>query len=199
MADAEGVRKAIGDNVERIRGRRGLSVRQFSARLKELGLSLSASGVSDIENAARKVSADELLIFAIALNTSVIDLLTPEDGKPLQVADGVEPMAAGWLELWLSGDTPWPPDPADAAYTDQFFETASDSRKLKHRTDMRPEMQEISALKSAVAGAIVGPGTWINQTDDPEVMAESLRDQLNRVSSYVKLLADRIEKDGYGG
>lgn len=199
MEGAEGVRKAIGDNVERIRRIRGLNVREFSARLKQLGLSLSASGVSDIENAARKVSADELLVFAIALNTSVIDLLTPPDGKPLAIAKDIEPLQPSWLESWLRGETPWPPDPGNASFADQFFETASEARKLKHRTDMRPEMQEISALRSAVAGAIVGPGTWINQIEDPRVMAAFLRDQLDRVNAYVKLLADRIEKDGYGG
>lgn len=196
MADAEGVRKVIGDNVERIRRLRGLNVRDFSARLRDLGLSLSASGVSDVENAARKVSADELLVFAIALNTSVIDLLTPPDGKLLKLADGVEGLPASWLESWLSGEKPWPPVPDNSATADEFFDTASEFRKRKQRTDLRPEIQEIGSLRDAVASAIDGPGP-LNQVDDPEVMARHLRDQLERVDAYVRLLADHLEKNGY--
>ena len=46
-------------------------------------------------------------MIAIALNTSIIDLLT-KDGSPLTVADGVEPLPPSWLEGWLRGETPWP-------------------------------------------------------------------------------------------
>lgn len=171
----------------------------LSERLKALGVSMSVATVSEVERAKRKVSAEELLIFAIALNTSVIDLLSPADGTPLQLAGEVDPMPSSWLESWLSGNTPWPPDPTNTDYTAAYFSTASEPRKLKHRTDMRPEMQELSALKSAVMGAIEGPGSWINEIADPKLMAEYLRDQLARVGTYVNLLADGLEKDGYGG
>lgn len=193
------VRQVIGRNIKRIRDRRGMKGSDLSARVTELGLNLSTSGVSEVETASRKLGVDELLILAIALNTSVIDLLTPEDGSPLTVAKGVDPLHPVWLESWLSGDTPWPPKPTNATYTDEYFETASERRKLDHRIGMRPEIQELSVLRSAVAGAIVGPGTWINQIEDPELMAEYLRECLERVNTYVKLLADRIEKNGYGG
>lgn len=100
---SEEVRKVIGDNIERVRRARGLTVRDLSARLKDYGLALSPSGVSDVENATRKVAVDELLVLAIALNTSVIDLLTPHDGQSLSVAEGVEPLQPEWLEGWLQG------------------------------------------------------------------------------------------------
>ncbi|MGO9925134.1 MAG: helix-turn-helix domain-containing protein [Mycobacterium sp.] len=196
MADAEEVRKVIGDNVERIRRIRGLNVRDFSARLKGLGLSLSASGVSDVENAVRKVSAEELLIFAIALNTSVIDLLTPPDGKLLKVADKVDPLPASWLESWLSGEKPWPPVPTNSASANEFFDTASEFRRRQQRTELRPEIGEIGSLRDTVASAIDGPGP-LNEITDPGVMAKHLRDQLERVDAYVKLLADHLEKNGY--
>ncbi len=198
MAAGE-ARRVLGDNIELTRRARGLTVRELADRVKELGLPLSASGISDVENAARKVSVDELLIFAIALNTSVIDLLTPADGSALTVAAGVDPLPPSWLEKWLSGMTPWPPDQANKDYTDQFFGAASEARQLRQRTDARPEMAEISALRSAVAGAIEGPGTWVNQIDDPNLMAQLIRDTLGRVNAYVNLLADKIEKNGYGG
>lgn len=190
------VRGVIGNNIGQIRRNRALTVRDLSARLKALGLSLSASGVSDIENASRKIAADELLIFAIALNTSVIDLLTPRDGAPLTIAEHVEPIQAGWLEGWLQGNHPWPLKPTDESYNEQYLWTASEFRKRKQRTDMRPEIQEIGSLRDAVASAIDGPGK-LNQIADPQVMARHLRDQLGRVEKYVSLLADRIEKQGY--
>jgi len=194
MPKAEDVRTVIGCNIARIRKRRGLTVRDLAPRLKDLGLSLSASGVSDVERADRKVSADELLIFAIALNTSIIDLLTPPDGKLLKVADGIDALPVAWLESWLAGEKPWPPAPTRSAVADEFFETASEGRKRQHRTEMRPEMQEISALRDVVASAIDGPGP-LNEVADPDLMARQLRDQIERVDLYVKLLADQLEKD----
>jgi transcriptional regulator with XRE-family HTH domain len=193
------VRVALGENVARIRGLRGMTVRELSAKLEPLGLRLSPSGVSEIENAGRKVSVEELLVLAIALNTSVIDLLTPEDGSPLVIAKGVEPLHPVWLEDWMSGTTPWPPDPANVDYVKAFFGTASQVRQLEKRIAMRPELQEISALRSAVAGAIEGPGTFLNEVEDPKLMSEYLRTCLERVNAYVKLLADKLDKDGYGG
>ncbi len=116
----------------------------------------------------------------------------------MTVADGVESLQSGWLESWLSGRTPWPPDPTNKAYVDQFFATATEDRKRQQRTWMPPEMQEIGTLRDAVAGAIDGPSE-LNEVDDPKLMADYLRNTLGRVDAYVKLLADRLEKNGYGG
>jgi hypothetical protein len=136
-----------------------------------------------------------LLITAIALNANIIDLLMPKDGRPFTVAEGVEPLPPSWLEGWLRGETPWPAT-SHKAVQDGFFKTASEERKLRHRTETRTELQEISALRSAVTGATHGPSDF-NQVEDAEVMAEYLRDQVERVATWVNLLADRLEKQGY--
>jgi transcriptional regulator with XRE-family HTH domain len=133
MADMDTtVRTVLGDNVKRIRNVRELTVRDLSARLKQLGLSLSPSGVSEVENAARKIAVDELLVFAIALNTSVIDLLMPPDGEPLSVAEGFT-FDTGPLYLWLQGEGPWLPDAASNELIDksgaEFIEAARDYHK----------------------------------------------------------------------
>jgi transcriptional regulator with XRE-family HTH domain len=188
---------AIGANIRRIRTKlRGMKGQELVDRLGELGFSLPTSGLSEVETAKRRVTAEELLIFAIALNTSVIDLLTPADGKPLKVAPTIEPIYPMSLESWLSGESPWPPAATRSAAADAFFETASEFRKRQQRTELRPEMQEISSLRDAVASAIDGPGP-LNQIADPQVMAQYLRDQLELVGKHVSLLADRIEKLGY--
>jgi hypothetical protein len=72
------VQLVIGQNIKRIRDDvEGMKGSDLSDRLNELGLKLSTSGVSEVETPTRKLGADELLIIAIALNTSIIDLLTP--------------------------------------------------------------------------------------------------------------------------
>src|SRR5258707_8306203 len=142
------VRLVIGQNIKRIRDDvQGMKGSDLSDRLNELGLKLSTSGVSEGETATRKLGADELLIIAIALNTSIIDLLTRRDGSPLTVAEGVEPLPPSWLEGWLRGETPWPAT-SDKAVQDDFFKTASEERKLRDRTETRTELQQISALQS---------------------------------------------------
>ncbi len=192
------VRKAIGSNIRRIRTLRGMKGQELVDRLTELGFSLPTSGLSEIETAkdrGRRVTAEELLIFAIALNTSVIDLLTPASGKPLKVADGVEPVSATGVESWLAGDHPWPLVPTNSPTADEFFATASDFRQRQHRTEMRPEMQEIEGLRHAVVNAIDGPGP-LNQTYDPDALALQLRYSIERVSRYVDLLVDQLETQG---
>src|SRR4051795_4236757 len=113
------VRRVLGDNIKRIRQVRDMTVRDLAARLKPLGLSLAPSGVSEVENATRKMAADELLVFAIALKTSVIDLLMPPDGESLTVANSIE-MGTDDLYGWLRGDQPWPAD----APLDEFAKAA---------------------------------------------------------------------------
>lgn len=207
MAEDSAVRKAvpvpddtvpgaIGANIRRIRTLRKMKGQELVDRLAEFDFSLPTSGLSEVETSKRRVTVEELLIFAIALNTSVIDLLTPPQGKPLKLAPKIEPIYSPSLESWLSGEKPWPPVPTRSAAADAFFETASEVRKRQQRTELRPEMQEISALRDAVASAIDGPGP-LNETADPDVMARQLSDQLERVTLYVKLLADQLEKQGY--
>lgn len=196
---ASDVRTTLGANIRRIRKLRELTGQALINRLSECGVKLLPSGLSDLENGRRKLTVEELLALAIVLNTSIIDLLTPADGSALKVAEAVEPLLPVWLERWLSGETPWPPDLGSEDYTKAFFDTASETRRMQNRIATRPELQEIAALRSAVVGAVEGPGTWVNQIDDPKLMAQLMRDTLSRVNAYVNLLADKIEKNGYGG
>ena len=201
MAEEQSVRETLGKNIAEIRADRGMKGKDLSAKLAEIGVTLSVSGISEVEaagradrrSASRKVSAEDLLAFSIALNVSVIDLLMPAPGALLRVADNVEPLAPEWIEAWIRGETPWPP----TADHDEFFRAASASRQSTNQLGLRPEMLAIAELKSAVRGAIEGPSE-INQIDDPKVMAEYLRDTADRVHTYVTLLADQLERSGYG-
>lgn len=211
----EQVRETLGANIARIRTRRGMTVRDLSARLNQLGLRLSPTGVSEIEatpqkKTRRKVSVDELLVIAIALNTSVIDLLTPPDGSALAVADETEPLEPWWLEKWLQGEFPLPQEmwsdsltEFDTAQLDEFHAATSERRRTMHRRDARPEIVAIDKLRERVRRAIEAtedPGAAKIIADSrmpPKKMAANLRSDLEDVSSSVNLLAKIIERDGY--
>ena len=106
-----------------------------------------------------------------------------------------QPLPPSWLEGWLRGETPWPAT-SDRAVQDDLLKTAPEERKLRRRDETRTELQEITALRSAVTGATDGRRAF-NQVEDAEVMAEYLRGQVERVATYENLLADRLEKQGY--
>lgn len=185
---AKAVRAVIGANIKRIRELRGWTVRDLSAQLKEVGFQLSPSGVSEVELATRKIGADELLIFAIALNTSVIDLLSPVDGSDLLVTEGLRQIHPWWLEKWMRGETPpWRTSKADL---EAFYETAPEHRRAAHAISSRPDMAAIAYLEALVREDIESMGYIF----DPKKVAEGLRRQLSRVSSYVELLAEQLDE-----
>lgn len=197
--DAAGIRKTLGENVARIRRIRGMTVREFSAQLKQLGLTLSPSGISEVETASRKVSVDELLVFAIALNTSVIDLLTPSDGSPLAISETVEPLPPRALEEWLQGDTAWPPrgdrgSNTAAEQLDEYFATASDVRQRMHRQDRRPEVQAAHLLKHRVRLAIEALEDPKNANGSDEVLIRLMKHYLQLTDDSVQSLSKQIEE-----
>jgi transcriptional regulator with XRE-family HTH domain len=214
MAEAVGVRKTLGDNIGRIRRLRGMTVRDLSARLKELGLKLSASGISEIENAVRKVSVDELLTIAIALNTSIIDLLAPADGSSLTVAEGVRPLDPRRIEEWLQGETSWPsvlyewlyehgaggwPPPNElldrfGAQHEEFMETASETRRRLHSQDLRSEVDAAGLLQELTRQALDAlENEGASEAVSSGQRANELRATLEEVVAYVNLLANRLE------
>lgn len=201
------VRSVVGANIARIRNLRGMTVRDLSSALAGLGLKLSASGVSEVENAGRKLPVEELLIFAIALNTSVVDLLIPDDGSDLDIATGVEPFPPGKLEGWVQGKRPWRlmpyGTPNDTQVANEFREAASRPRKAEWALDKRPEIAAIERLKAhvrEVARAQNDPTGYGSTTPfTADAMAELLRKSVSNVDEYIELLASTIEREGYGG
>lgn len=201
------VRKALGENIARIRKLRGMTVRDLSAKLDEHGLRLSPSGVSEVENASRKVPVEELLIFAIALNTSLIDLIIPDDRVELVVAKGLS-LTTGQLESWLRGDSPWRQlpygTPMDAEVSEEFWAAAA-KRRQADRTllSSRPEIAAIERLKShvrLVAQAQSDPNGFGKVTPfTAEAEVGVLRQLISDLDDYIALLVSSLERDGYAG
>lgn len=190
--------KVIGRNVELIRRTRQLTGKDLSERLKELGLSMSVATVSEVERGKRKVSAAELLVFAIALNVSVIDLLTPGDGSALQITEGIDPIPLERLEPWLTGEHPWPLNPGDKAYNDAYFDAVNSDRGWQRRIAGRPEVAVIDQLRAYVSEAFramddpAGRFSWKN-------LAGALKIALKDVDDEITMLIAHLEKKPDGG
>ncbi|WP_197415459.1 helix-turn-helix transcriptional regulator [Mycobacterium sp. IS-1590] len=184
-----GVRETLGHNLRRIRNLRELTVRDLSARLKALGLSLSPSGVSEVENAVRKVGIDELLIIAMALNTSIIELVSPQNWTTkLQVAKGAEPIRTDRLRAWIKGEAPW----SKAVDVDEFLEAATEYQRQEHAITARPDIAAITFLRALAMEDVECMG----YIAEPEPVAAALRRQSAKVSSYMELLADEVAEHG---
>jgi transcriptional regulator with XRE-family HTH domain len=179
------VAATIGANIERIRRVRGITGRDLSTRLKELGAPMSVATVSEVERAKRKVSAGELLVLAIALNTSVIDLLMPPDGEALKVADDIE-IAPDELYWWLRGDQPWPADTS----LDEFAKSARDLHRRMLLANNDPVVKAVMALMAVVALAQSGQPWVVAGT-----LAPVMRTGLNDVNGKVGDLIERIEEE----
>lgn len=196
-ADEVTVRKSVAQNLKRIRNLRELTVRELSIRLKGLGLPLSPSGVSEVENAARKVGVEELLVFAVALNTSIVELITPENRELLRVADGIDPVPEAYLAWWLDGVRPWP----KGADIDEFYDAASRTRQHDRMLRKRPDVKAVDFLAAVVYDAasmvehLQDRDLDSKQREHVSAEAARLREALAKVDSYVNLLAD--EMDGY--
>jgi len=93
----------VARNVKRFRGRIG--VRELSRRLTEIGRPILPSGITKIEQGARRVDADDLVALALALEVNPNALLMPEtaDGTATQLTEDVTATARqSWA--WAAGD-----------------------------------------------------------------------------------------------
>ncbi len=110
-SEGQNVASVVAENVLRLRKQRGLTVRQLSERLAELGTPLLASGITKIEQGQRKVDVNDLVALAVALDTSPAVLLVPDvdvdEDRPVAVTPErvVSARAAWW---WATATQPLP-------------------------------------------------------------------------------------------
>lgn len=105
METQQGPGDRLPSNVRQLRERRGLTVRQLSARLTELGRPILPSGITKIEQGQRRVDADDLVALAVALGVTPNRLLltgrVADDTVRLTPAVEVSQVAAWW---WATGE-----------------------------------------------------------------------------------------------
>jgi hypothetical protein len=69
--------------------------------MRRLGHAWTDSTVSQVETGRRRVNTDELVALALALTTSVADLLTPP--RPEKLDTGVGAMRSALVRPWVGG------------------------------------------------------------------------------------------------
>src|SRR4051794_25470240 len=99
----------LAANVRALRDARGMSVRDLSARLSELGRPLLPSGITKIEQGQRRVDVDDLVALAVALRVNPSRLLLPDTAGDAEVSltpSVTVPAWAAWQ--WADAREPLP-------------------------------------------------------------------------------------------
>lgn len=81
----------VAENVKRLRDRRGLSIYQLSALLREAGRPITPAAVGKIERQQRQVTVDDLAALAVIFGVSPSSLLLPLTSRaedPVEVTGG---------------------------------------------------------------------------------------------------------------
>lgn len=129
----------LGPSGERLRRRiaqlreeRGLTKKQLSERVAELGRPIPPLGISRLEAGTRRVDSDDLIALALALRVSVNALLLPTGGDGSTEVELTEraSLSAAQAWEWADGDKPH-----DKAERDEYGDL------LRYRLDSRPEWE----------------------------------------------------------
>jgi len=114
--------EAAAEEVRRVRMRKGWNQQQLADALHELGAPIDRATISKIETGERRITLDEVFLFAFALGVSPASLMLP---RPFGSTVAVTPTVA--LETqeatdWLRGFSfPRHSSPGHASFTDEVF------------------------------------------------------------------------------
>lgn len=128
----------VAASVKQLRESQGLTYKQLSERLEDLGRPIPVLGLSRLERGDRRVDVDDLIALAIALDVTPNRLLMPPadvehaaDGYQLTAAvEGTSPA----LWAWASGEVPLgtPPARATDGRQSRSGEVAFSRKNLPH-------------------------------------------------------------------
>jgi 8-oxo-dGTP diphosphatase len=166
-------------NLEHLRRVRGLTYRELSDRLAQIGRPIPTLGLSRIEKGDRRVDVDDLIALAIVLECSPVDLLQPrssdvdEDGWA-RVTEGLR-LPANRAGDWMAGATmlppqvslPWPrsvdaawlrgDEMADMRRRIELLESALGAERARNGHTKEDELQPVAtAIVTSRLGVLVG-------------------------------------------
>lgn len=173
MADTDtGKPTPIGDNavraIEELRAARGLSLRQLTERLGASGHTMHTSAVHSLTQGKRRIDADDLMAFALALGVNTNALLLPRHvaaNDPIELAPHVRRPASsawGWADgkITLAG-------PMDERFT--LTELAADfARHARPDFTVRepdPALREVFTLAAKLEAVQAAPDSWEQYRD----------------------------------
>lgn len=218
MTSDPGIKEVVARNIWRTRRGRGLTTRDLSERLEEVGHPLDQSAISRVEGQRRRVDVEDLVGFALALNTSPSFLLAAVGPDPLDMEED-EPLialtprvrvsayfAGEWCRGRLpigpihvpsddeaEGEEPFDPQRVRAAgeeHSRAFFDFAPDYERRRQELQKQPVMRALEMLERDIVTAAEAS---LNSDTGSHTLALGLRQGLERLSQYVLLLADEME------
>lgn len=214
--DATGL--VVAANVRRLRSELQLTTGQLAALLEAAGRPIIANAITKIEQGRRRVSVDDLMSLAIALNVTPNALLLPHALKDRSRPTGAQDAVSGAaLWSWACGYRPLPPTASvgsaestrDSEQRDDWFERQSaphaeaPEQALFHQQSivrtlksMTAIVESIPAMTETLAGAAQRYAkTW---NDVAELLArdEEASDEVSRADQLVALedLIGRVDE-----
>jgi transcriptional regulator with XRE-family HTH domain len=100
MGTDAGSGAVVARRLRALRSDKRVSVRQLSALLGDLGHPLLASGVTKIEKGQRRVSVDDLVALALALEVKPIELLIDPDAAEVALTPTTK-VSVPWARAWF--------------------------------------------------------------------------------------------------
>lgn len=129
--------KQVAANIKRLRG--GMTYKELSDRLGEVGRPIAVLGLKRIESGERKVDVDDLMAFAIVFGVSPLTLLLPNSGScdvKAHVTGHAGEITCNRIWRWALGEHPLPsarPETMDAMM----------SRRAQFRERAKPTIDDI--------------------------------------------------------
>ena len=119
----------IAGRVVALRQARGASQQDLADRLTEIGYpKLHRTALSKLEKCAQRITVEDLLALAVALDVAPVVLLTPQEGEALDVVPTITPLEAADANPWLKG---WEPIPgSDIESRSRYAGARGDRRDL---------------------------------------------------------------------
>ncbi|WP_160051323.1 helix-turn-helix domain-containing protein [Nocardiopsis sp. FR26] len=99
--------RQVSENIRRLRNKRSLTVRELARRLTEThGRPFTPGAISRVEAGTRRVDADDLVAFALALDVNPNTLLLAPTATGDMEITGTSPRPAE--DVWRWADGQWP-------------------------------------------------------------------------------------------
>lgn len=171
-----------------------LSLRALSARLGKLGRPVLPSVLHRLAKGARRVDADDLVAFALALNVNPVALLLPRDVPPdAEVELAPEVRTSAWSAwAWADGRMPLPwvtagtPQGSGERFTREM-KFARDARPVFSGHERARAVSEIYELADRVEA--------YQRAGDDLTEAGALRDRVIRQAREVMLKLEELLAD----
>ena len=124
MHEVKTIPEVLSGRVRQVRERRGISLRELSRRIDDLGYTpIDASGLMRLENGTRRATVEDVISISMALDVAPVSLLAPLSDEKVFLP-GLGERDAHDVRGWIAGRIlpvePKPPSQFDQEDTDRI-------------------------------------------------------------------------------